>query len=123
MIDWLIGDSEDMIHEAIVEYKFTNPWMPDPSDEELFNFIMDYDGTIPDLCYWSGRLHQWREAEDSIQYDRISDLPDHELEYIASKAKEWYSSLYLNNGQVVYISFWKTVCVNYDYNYNRSTIS
>lgn len=63
MIDWLIGDSEDMIQQATEEYKFMNHWA-DPSDEELFDFVMDYDGTIPDLCYWQGRLHQWRDENE-----------------------------------------------------------
>ena len=46
-----------------------------------------------------------QEVEDKRHVDRISDLPDYQIEYIAEQVKTWVSTIYLSNGQVVRISF------------------
>lgn len=38
-----------------------------------------------------------QKVEDERQYDRICDLPDVELEYIAKQIAEGVTSIYLNN--------------------------
>lgn len=46
-----------------------------------------------------------QKVEDERQYDRICDLPDVELEYIAKQIAEGVTSIYLNNWQIVDVSF------------------
>jgi len=46
-----------------------------------------------------------QKVEDEKQYDRICDLPDVELEYIAKQIAEGVTSIYLNNWQIVDVSF------------------
>lgn len=48
---------------------------------------------------------EMQKIEDEKQYDRICDLPDHELEYIAKQIAEGVTSIYLNNWQIVDVSF------------------
>lgn len=46
-----------------------------------------------------------QKVEDEKQYNRICDLPDVELEYIAKQIAEGFTSIYLNNWQIVDVSF------------------
>ena len=45
------------------------------------------------------------KVDDMKQYSRVSDLPDSELEYIGEQIKKGNTTIYLNNWQVVRISF------------------
>ena len=46
-----------------------------------------------------------QEVEDNKKVDYIHQLSDNDLEYIAEQVKLWVSNIYLNNWQVVRISF------------------
>lgn len=48
---------------------------------------------------------EMQKVEDEKQYDRICDLPETELNYLCSQIRDGVTSIYLNNGQVVDISF------------------
>lgn len=48
---------------------------------------------------------EMQKIEDEKQYDRVCDLPDIDLEYIASEITKGITTIYLNNWQIVDISF------------------
>jgi hypothetical protein len=57
------------------------------------------------ISYMDEHQEEMQQIEDEKQYDRICDLPDHELEYIAKQIAEGVTSIYLNNWQIVDVSF------------------
>jgi len=57
------------------------------------------------ISYIAEHEEEMQKIEDDKQYNRICDLPDHELEYIAKQIAEGVTSIYLNNWQIVDVSF------------------
>lgn len=57
------------------------------------------------ISYNAEHEDEMQKIEDEKQYDRICDLPDVELEYIAANIIKWNTCIYLNNWQVVLIRF------------------
>lgn len=57
------------------------------------------------ISYIAEHSEEMQNIEDEKQYSRICDLPDVELEYIAKQIAEWVTSIYLNNWQIVDVSF------------------
>ncbi len=57
------------------------------------------------ISYIAEHEDEMQKIEDEKQYDRICDLPDVELEYIAKQIAEGVTSIYLNNWQIVDVSF------------------
>lgn len=57
------------------------------------------------ISFMAEHQDEMDKIEDEKQYDRICDLPDVELEYIAKQIAEGVTSIYLNNWQIVDVSF------------------
>ncbi len=68
--------------------------------EELFDIWLNKA-----ISYIAEHEDEMQKIEDEKQYDRICDLPDVELEYIAKQIAEGVTSIYLNNWQIVDVSF------------------
>lgn len=68
--------------------------------EELFDFWLNKC-----IAFCDDHTEEMQKIEDEKQYDRICDLPDIELEYIAKQIAEGVTSIYLNNWQIVDASF------------------
>lgn len=49
------------------------------------------------ISFMAEHQDEMDKIEDEKQYDRICDLPDVELEYIAKQIAEGVTSIYLNN--------------------------
>lgn len=70
--------------------------------EELFDFWMNKC-----IAFCDDHQEEVQKIENERQYDRICDIPDYELEYIAKQIAKGVTSIYLNNWQIVDISFRK----------------
>jgi len=57
------------------------------------------------ISYIAEHEEEMQKIEDEKQYDRICDLPDIDLEYIASEITKGITTIYLNNWQIVDVSF------------------
>ncbi len=88
----------------------TFPEIQEYIKEELDDsFIYDIEKLKSLFDLWLNKCITFQEEIDQLesmkQYTHICDLPDSELEYIAEQIMKWVTSIYLNNNQIVDISF------------------
>ena len=78
-------------------------------DELDDSFVYDIEKLESLFDLWLNKCITFQEEIDQVesmkQYTRICDLPDVELDYISEQIRVWLTSIYLNNNQVVDISF------------------
>ena len=68
--------------------------------EELFDIWLNKA-----ISYIAEHEDEMQKIEDEKQYSSVGDLPDTELEYIAEQIQKGNTIIYLNNWQVVRVSF------------------
>lgn len=107
---------------VVLDERYSSDWFVIPSFEYIGKYIQDEldDSMIYDLeklkelfdiwlnraiSYIAEHEDEMQKIEDDKQYSSVGDLPDTELEYIAEQIQKGNTTIYLNNWQVVRISF------------------
>ena len=70
LIQYFRSDSEDNLRIAIREWQEQEESDREPTDQELYLFLENYDGAEPDLIWWSGNImgkrSMYAEYEEKI---------------------------------------------------------